>query len=116
MEPQRVCIKKAELNKRGISSLLEWKTNTHNHYIGRNLTYYVSGATGSIYANPFSLRKYSRERSLQLYEEHLRNRTDLMERIEEVLEWEELGCWCLPDEDCHGDVLLRVAKEKKENK
>lgn len=116
MEPHRVCIKKAELKKRGIDSLIEWKREAGNHYIGRTLTYYVPGAQGSIYANPFSLKKYSRERSLELYEEHLKSNIKLMERLPEILEWKELGCWCLPNEPCHGDILLRIAREQVKNK
>ena len=80
---------------------------------GRDMSVYVKGAIGSKWCNPFSLKKYTRDESLKLYEEYIRNDKKLMTFIVEELDGKNLGCWCHP-EACHGDVLRKIIKEKKE--
>lgn len=109
-----VNLKKSELKKLGFNSLEEWlDSGSGNHvYIGRDMTHYVPGAVGSKWANPF--KGQTKEWRLKSYEQHVRSRPDLMSSLEE-LEGKVLGCWCHP-EGCHGDVLLKLVKEKNQIK
>ena len=68
----------------------------------------------SIWCNPFSVKKYGREKSLEMYEEYVRGNSDLMGRLGE-LKGCTLGCWCKPLA-CHGDVLVKLVGERKEGK
>lgn len=127
-----VCIKKEELVKRGIKNFLEWKNRPNSVYIGRNMDFYVTGATASKWGNPFTINKYGLDKCLRLYEEYVRNTPSLYDALEE-LDGKELGCWCKqfvadpvkgkqfvadPVKDkpsvCHGDVLVKLVKEKKQ--
>ena len=57
----------------------------------------------SIWANPFKGKDVGgAEESWRLYEDYVRNKPELMERLEE-LEGNRLGCWCKP-KMCHGDI------------
>jgi hypothetical protein len=105
-------VKKAELKKQGFKDLMHWLNSSPNHvYIGRNMTFYVPGAVGSKWANPFKVDKYGREGCLRKYEENIRANPDLMNSLKE-LENKVLGCWCHP-EGCHGDILVKLVNETK---
>jgi len=70
----------------------------------------------SIWANPFKISEgRSRAQVLTLYEEHVRSSPELLARLAE-LEGKRLGCWCktadAPDTPCHGDVLVKLLKER----
>lgn len=101
-----VNVKKAELKKRGFRDFKDWNSRENTVYIGRDMSYYVSGARGSKWGNPFSLKKYSLEKSLELYEDHVINTPSLINSLDE-LQGKELGCWCKPS-GCHGDVLIKL--------
>ena len=105
-----VNVKKAELKKNGYENFQDWNKNPNHLYIGRNMNAYVPGTHGSIWKNPFSLKKFTLEDSLKNYEEHVRT-TTLYDQLDE-LDGKVLGCWCKPT-DCHGDVLLKLIEEKK---
>jgi hypothetical protein len=46
--------KKNELNKLGYADFAEWLKSSPDHvYIGRNMSFYVPGAVGSKWGNPF---------------------------------------------------------------
>jgi hypothetical protein len=80
-------------------------------YIGRNI--YMGGWSlkQSKWANPFSIRQSgSREASVTLYERWVREKPDLLECLPELV-GKRLGCWCSP-ELCHGDVLIKLMKER----
>ena len=64
----------------------------------------------SKWGNPFSLFQYSREECIQLYEEYIRNKPELLNCLHE-LEGKILGCFCKPLA-CHGDVLVKLIEEK----
>ena len=49
------------------------------------------------------------EECLRLYEERVRNTSNLFNSISE-LEGLELGCWCKPNY-CHGEVLIKLYNE-----
>jgi hypothetical protein len=106
-------VKKAELNKRGINDFTEWSKNPESLYIGRNMEVYVAGTKGSVWANPFPVKKYGLDQCLVLYEEMVRT-TDLWNKLE-TLENKELGCWCKPDK-CHVDILIKLLNEKTNKK
>ncbi len=65
----------------------------------------------SPWGNYFSVRRYGREEALRRYEEKLRGKPHLMERLPE-LEGKTLACWCAP-EACHGAILLRLIEERR---
>lgn len=105
-------IKKKELQKKGINDFEDWISKPNTVYIGRNMEVYVAGAKKSIWANPFSIKKYGLDTCLQLYEEYIKNNKSLYYRLSE-LEGKELGCWCKPNK-CHGDILIKLLKYKRD--
>mmetsp|Transcript_18333 Transcript_18333/g.40504 ORF Transcript_18333/g.40504 Transcript_18333/m.40504 type:complete len:177 (+) Transcript_18333:24-554(+) len=112
VQPGRVVnVRKAQLIQRGFRDFAAWNEQENTLYIGRSMALYVPGTFQSKWANPFQVKKFSREEVLQMYEKHLRESPRLMASLGE-LEGKELGCWCHP-EGCHGDILLRVAAEVK---
>lgn len=104
-----VNVRKTELNKQGYESLSEWKKEGNHLYIGRNMSFYVPGAVGSKWRNPYTVKKYGLDKSLELYEKHVRDK--LYDDLDE-LDGKILGCWCKP-ERCHGDILVKMLKAKK---
>jgi len=73
---------------------------------------------GSKWANPFkrdkSDPKSKNENLVAKYEEWLRNQADLLQDLDELSN-KVLGCWCKP-QPCHGDVLVKLWKEKYQEK
>lgn len=105
--PEVINIRKKELNKLGYRDFEEWATSNVNHlYIGRNMNYYVRGTYKSKWHNPFSVKKYGLQKSLELFEEYISKNIDLMNNLHE-LDGKILGCWCKP-EQCHGDILIKL--------
>jgi uncharacterized protein YuzE len=80
-------------------------------YIGRNCPY-VDGASQSPWCNPYSVKKYGVDKCLELYEAKIRNDATLWNALDD-LGGKTLGCWCVPDSRCHGEVLRRLFQEKK---
>lgn len=105
-----VCVRKKELNKRGIADFEEWEKSDNTVYIGRNMSFYVKGATQSKWANPYSVKKYGREECLKMYREYILNKPELLNDLES-LRGKELGCWCTPD-PCHGNILVELINKK----
>jgi hypothetical protein len=108
--PKVVNVKKASLNAIGYSDFLSWSSQPGHVYIGRNMNFYVKGALGSPWANPYTLKKYSRTECLSKYEAYVRE-GPLWNRLDELKNATQLGCWCSPD-GCHGDVLARLIHER----
>lgn len=106
-----VNVKKKELQKRGFKDFQDWNSKENTLYIGRNMSYYVPGTTKSKWCNPYSLKKFTLEKSLELYESYIINEPNLYNSLEE-LRGKELGCWCKPTK-CHGDILLRLLGDLK---
>ena len=100
------------LRKMGYDSLEAWlAADPQRHvYIGRHLQW-VPGATKSCWANPFSVKKHTREGALKLYREYIEGHPELLEKLEE-LRGCVLGCWCHP-EPCHGHVLQALVEARK---
>lgn len=70
-------------------------------YIGR----------GSPWGNPFVIGEHgTRAEVIAKYEESIKSRPGMLQRIRTELRGKILGCWCAP-KPCHGDVLARIANE-----
>lgn len=89
-------------------TLEECLKNPNYIYIGRNMSFYVKGANKSKWANPFSVKKYGREKCLEMYKEYIL-KSDLMDDLDE-LKGKTLLCWCYP-ERCHGNILIELMEE-----
>jgi paraquat-inducible protein B len=50
-------IKKNELKKLGYDDFKDWISSENNVYIGRNMSFYVPGAVGSVWQNPYHVDK-----------------------------------------------------------
>ena len=82
--------------------------------LSRNIKFNATSCNpkkASQWANPFAVKIYGRDKCLELYEEHIRNKIK-KEGIEDLkkLKNKVLGCWCKP-EKCHGDILLKILNE-----
>jgi hypothetical protein len=90
-------------------------------YIGRRCSQGGWNLKDSIWGNPYPVKTYGRDLSVQLYE--LSARKTLTEQQSIVLpEYIKLlsterpivlGCWCkrTPGVKCHGDIILKICKE-----
>jgi Domain of unknown function (DUF4326) len=74
-------------------------------YIGRA----APGLPAGPYANPYSAKILGRDGAQRLYREHLERHPELVAQARRDLAGRDLACWCRLDENCHGDVLLRIA-------
>ena len=71
------------------------------------------GRITSKWENPFYFaRDISEQTCLKLYEFYVRN--EMSEQLSE-LEGKEFGCWCIPY-FFHGDVLVELVREKKDER
>ena len=84
-------------------------------YIGRRVRFHSVFTEDSKWANHYGRTLDS----LEKYEEHIRKTPDLWNALDE-LDDKVLGCWCIdtnsegPPFYCHGQVLIRLVREKKE--
>jgi len=79
-----------------------FQENVFDVFIGR----------GSKWGNPFPIRKdRTREQAVALYEKWIRNNPELLADLHE-LQGKILGCWCKNGELCHGDILIKLVKER----
>ena len=76
-------------------------------YIGRYVCY--TPFHQSKWHNPFSVKKYGRQKSIELYRKYLQDKPELLNCLYE-LERKILCCWCKP-EACHGDVLVELVEK-----
>jgi hypothetical protein len=106
-----VNIKVKELRQDGYWDLLEWLKKPEHIYIGRSV-WNIKGADDSFWRNPFSVKKYGRDKCLEMYKNYVLNNPEMMSKIRE-LEGKKLGCWCHP-EKCHGDILVEILYQEKE--
>ena len=102
-----VCVRKAELKKRGYRDFEHWNESKDHVYIGRNMSFYIHGASKSKWHNPYSVKKYGLEKCLELYKTYLLNNEELMSQLDQ-LRHKKLGCWCKPFSPCHGDILAEL--------
>lgn len=119
-----VNVKKEYLIKNGYIDFADWASRKDNLYIGRNMDFYVPGAIGSIWQNPYPVlnpkkkykdtkKRYTLDESLDLYEKYVLANPDLMDRLSELI-GKTVGCWCKGpngENRCHGDILTKLVKE-----
>ena len=107
-----VNVKVKFLRKNGVQNLEEWLKNDDNIYIGRNMEFYVPGATSSKWRNPFSIKKYGRDECLEKYKEYILKKINENPEIYNLNEinGKNLGCWCAP-EPCHGNILIEIIND-----
>jgi len=113
-EKSKTCVvnvKKNILIKKGYKDFQDWNSKLNHVYIGRDTSFYVPGAKASKWANPFPVKKYGRDKCLELYRDYIATNKKLMTDLDE-LDGKELGCWCDP-EPCHGHILVELIEEKK---
>lgn len=118
-----VNVRKQELVKLGYDDFMDWITNKNNLYIGRDMSYYVPGAVGSVWGNPFPVDKvgksgknnknstprYTLDESLIRFRQHIESSPELIAKLPE-LKGKTLGCWCKPKR-CHGDILTELVEK-----
>lgn len=113
-------VSKQSLNKKGYKDFEDWISDKNNVYIGRDMSYYIPGAVGSVWGNPFVVAKpgkkyktniklYSLDESLIKYKQYIESNPTLLARLHE-LNGKVLGCWCKPNR-CHGDVLIELVNK-----
>ena len=107
--PQRICLKAKSLHEAGSTSFQDWAFYAHHVYIGRHNKF--TGAMASKWQNPYKLQDYSRSDSLLLFEWKVRSDSFLMNSLPE-LEAKTLGCYCYLTLPCHGQILIKLFKEK----
>lgn len=83
----------------------------YDYYMGRYNKY--RELPQSQWANPYRMKNESdRQRVLNAYEDHIRNRPDLIKRLPELFDGEPiLACWCPLIKECHIDRLYKLYKE-----
>ena len=70
----------------------DWLKEPTNVYIGRDMTHFITGAVESKWHNPFKIKDHGLTRSIQHYEEYIRQTPELMQAIPELAGL-SLGCW-----------------------
>ena len=103
-------------------NLQQWMEDENNVYIGRKgVVFILNTDTGnkerfpkkdSIWANPFSVKKYGREGCLEKYKDYIEHKIRTEPTIYDLnlLKNKKLGCWCKP-EKCHGDILIELMRD-----
>jgi hypothetical protein len=86
------------------TTVVNLKNTRYDVYIGRKNSAY--GLPKSFWHNEFDVKTYGRAESIRLYENHILNSPEHLNRLHE-LKGKTLGCWCKPLA-CHGDVLIRL--------
>ena len=72
---------------------------------------YIPIHRGTRWGNPFKIGKDGdREEVIIKYEKYIRNRPDLLADLPKLV-GERLGCYCKPRK-CHGDILVKLIRER----
>lgn len=114
--PTLINVRQAFLTQRGFKDYIDWENHPKSLYIGRTMR--IGSKNGPIvikqskWKNPFKLNKNKDniDEILDKYETHVRE-SSLYNDLNE-LNGKELGCWCKGMNPCHGDVLIKLFKEK----
>lgn len=120
MLPIRVCVKADSLRQTGRwQNLKEFVEDPQCLYVGRCGRVRIKEKDGSLitfaypsseFANPYKLTDCSsREECLVKYAHHL-IATGLVQKLDK-LSGKYLGCFCLPHEICHVDILIHYYQE-----
>lgn len=112
----RECVKVANLRKKygSDANFEKWLEDSNNVYCGRLGRIFVNGKyfgyEGSKWANPYTIKKYSLDECLVLYQKYITEKIekDPKEFDLNELKAKNLGCWCNLKDRCHVDVLLAL--------
>ncbi|ORY36662.1 hypothetical protein BCR33DRAFT_770150 [Rhizoclosmatium globosum] len=77
----------------------------------------VFGYKASPWANPFKVKEYSLDECLSRFQEHLRRLLEdpvVLTEFLKLADAKEIGCFCLPGDGCHRNVILKMLEEKLE--
>jgi len=114
--PTRTCIAVANLRKKYNDkdiTLEKWLNDPDNTYIGRHGRIFINKVIfhykSSIWENPFTVKKYGLDESLDLYEKYI---TEKIENDPDnfnirKLSCKSLGCFCKEGDRCHADILIQ---------
>lgn len=77
---------------------------------------YIGRKNGSLlqskWANPFVIGKDgNRAECISKYKEWILTQPELIAALPE-LEGKTLGCWCKPQNACHGDILVELVQKR----
>ena len=107
----RVCVSKPWLPAG--ETFKKWIENPRNMYIGPNLSKYSGGSLIDSEWSPTEIFQKHKDLSIAsnlfYYEKWVRE-----EKMDNILQLAgmKLGCFCLPTQICHGDVLMRLIIEE----
>ena len=90
------------LRANGYSCLANWLKEPTNVYIGRDMTHFIHGAVEYKWHNPFNIKDYGLTKSIERYEEYIRQTSELMQAIPELAGL-NLGRWCIKGV-CHSQI------------
>ena len=109
--PVLKCINRDHRENQGYKSFKEWLEQYNHVYIGPSLYKYVKnfGGKESVWVNPYQAH-FPRDTANDLFEKFVRSNESLMSQLD-YLENKVLGCWC--DSNCHGEVLIKLYHERK---
>jgi hypothetical protein len=67
----------------------------------------------SKWGNPYHIgADGNRDQVLKKYREYLAANPSLVEDAKKELRGKNLACWCKPSEDCHADILVKIANKE----
>ena len=105
-------------------NLKEWMNDPNNVYIARKGIVFIHNEKlgkktrfpekDSKFANPFTVKEYGREKAIELYKKSIQEKIangQITRKELDKLKGRTLGCWCKPNEDCHGDVLIEFINQ-----
>ena len=109
--PVLKCINREQREKDGFKSFKQWVEHYNHEYIGPSVYKYIRNYMGreSMWKNPYQAQ-FPRDEANVLFEKFVRSNEVLMKQIP-YLENKVLGCWC--ESDCHGEVLIKLYHEYK---
>ena len=79
------------------------KNDEHDVFIGRP----------SIYGNPFIIGKDgTRSQVIEKFEEYFTKLSNIKELLNDI-EGKRIACWCKINDNCHGDVIVKLIKNRR---
>jgi len=72
----------------------------------------IGRGKGCKYPNPYTVKEFGLERCLILYEGWLNYQCVYVRGyLDDLKRYDYVACWCPVNKPCHGDILLRKARE-----
>lgn len=113
ISPTRTSVKIDYLRQNSYTNIKHWLSNPLNEYVGRKGRLFITLPNGekevffypaSIWGNPFKVADSNIQDCLEKYRQHLYS-SGLINRLF-LLSGKNLGCFCLPQNRCHVDILI----------